>query len=85
VESEYFCNLLNETPAWNILSFSNLKGIIAIDRVELPQDDFASLHTIGAIAVPDLPARLANTITVLNPSIADLMTLADASASERSL
>ena len=63
VESELILNLFNEIPDWKILSFSNLKGIIANDRTFL----FCSLQiddTTGANAAPDFPARFAMITTV---------------------
>ena len=63
VESELILNLFNEIPDWKILSFSNLKGIIANDRTFL----FCSLQideTTGANAAPDFPARFAMIMTV---------------------
>jgi len=63
VQSELALSRFNEVPELNILSFSNLNGIIAKDSTFL-LSSLQMLDTTGEIAAPALPARFAIKIIV---------------------
>ena len=56
VQCESCLILFNAIPDWNILSFSNLNGIIANDR-RFFSCSLQILETTGAIPIPAFPAR----------------------------